>query len=335
MTCERSFQRHLMLGSVITVILALFISSPGGVSLFADDEPAPPLVNPVDVPVLDAPPIATPPIPATSLTAPVAVPQPPRRVTPAPPRPTPLGPSDSEIHNLPYSRPPRPGTPIPVIPNPNLGALGLPQIAPHQPQPSLQAVQQPVAPSPAEPQAFIVSLLHVVIEHPAGEESDLASQVVDRLRDGSSLELPPESVRLAQRLSLTGVTDTRCYCQIGEEKAHITQSRIDERTGSQTNSFQMIPVGTILEVIARRMGDDAFTLECDYESSRLSLDEEGLVIAQSGEQSVRTSDVDQFRVNTTVAVKSGEPITLSGTRQILSDGRVLETIVGLVLTTVE
>jgi hypothetical protein len=264
-------------------------------------------------------------------------PDPTIQVHPAPVLALPLHPSEAPVRD----EPPRPTT----LPRPHAALSdAAPRLQARQPGAhAIQARPAPVAVlpdavlqrRPAEPQLIFAKLLHVEIENPSADDPDYEAIVLAALQSGEPMELPADRLRLAQRLSLTGITGQECFCQIGEEKSKLTQARIDERTGSQTNSFQMVPVGTILTINARPMNENAFVLECDYESSRLAPKEEGLVIAQGGEYVVRTSDIQQLRVNTTVSIKPGEPIILSGANQISDDGQTIQTIIGLVLTTNE
>jgi len=350
MTFERSFLRRATRSSLIAVVLSVFLVSAGIALLNADDDPPVRDSRLSDRRVQDA-------VVADTLTDEAPIPHDRIRASEhgdtAPVHPVRILPlrTDQANHDHAHDAPVRDTPPRDAPPRPTLQArphATLSDAAPRlQARPltahAIQARPAPVAVRPdavlqrrpAEPQLIFAELLHVEIENPSADDPDYEALVLQALKSGKPMELPAGRLRLAQRLSLTGITGQECFCQIGEEKSKLTQARIDERTGSQTNSFQMVPVGTILRMNARQMNENAFVLECDYESSRLAPKEEGLVIAQGGEHVVRTSDIQQLRVNTTVSVKSGEPMILSGTNQIGDDGQTIQTIIGLVLTTID
>jgi type II secretion system protein D len=135
--------------------------------------------------------------------------------------------------------------------------------------------------------------------------SESVSVLVRALQENRRLEV-------LSRPQVTTLDNQPAFIQVGKEVARITQARIDERTGSQTNSFQMVPIGLIVEVTPRVSPDGKIVMAVDAEKSSLDPVDQGVPIAVTQDREVRAPNISMTRAVTTVSASNGETIVIGG-----------------------
>jgi len=118
-----------------------------------------------------------------------------------------------------------------------------------------------------------------------------------------------EQLRSLQRFQLLARLDgSETLVQKGSSKGRITGSSQSPR--GVTNSISMENVGTLVSGSAQPTPTGKIALSLSVESSGLAPKEEGLLVAVTGEKTIRTPATDTLTVKSEIIVADGETVVL-------------------------
>jgi type II secretion system protein D len=117
-------------------------------------------------------------------------------------------------------------------------------------------------------------------------------------------------VDVLQRPQVMTLDNQPAFIQVGQRVPQITGTQVNQ--SGQSNAINLINVGLILSVTPRISPDGLVVMEINAEKSELGPEAEGIPVAFSEGQVIRSPRIDTATAQTTVSATSGQTVILGG-----------------------